>query len=239
MIIQIAECVIKFKLNHHQKINFYHRFRSFFEPFVTNKKKAHYNIIFSEGLKKIKLEKNNFFIPQNINLSGLILLIRSILRVFLQKKGFFFHCSANAINKKEAVLFIGPSRAGKTTISKLIDKKYPKLIDDVGIILRIKNDYYIYQTIFPEKDKIIKSKKGYKIKSIYILKKSKINKVFLVNNDILKLKKIFYQCWIDKKLIKDQFHILKKFILSKPIFILFFNKDKEKLVKFFDNQTHL
>ncbi|GAB4019777.1 MAG: hypothetical protein Fur0010_22050 [Bdellovibrio sp.] len=56
-----------------------------------------------------------------------------IPRILLKKQRFVFHCSAVQINNKEALLFMGPSGVGKSTIYKNSPQK-SELHDDMNIV---------------------------------------------------------------------------------------------------------
>lgn len=100
------------------------------------------------------------------------LLINNALHYLLKKyNGCILHASANAI-KDEAVIFLGPTGQGKSTIMKLLNKSYPALADDSIILRKIKNKFYVFQTPTIEKESWVKkSSNSYPLKSIFFLGK--------------------------------------------------------------------
>lgn len=56
----------------------------------------------------------------------------------LHRKGVFLHCSSVYVSGK-AILFLGHSNAGKSTISQLLSERYPVIADDKVWISRKSN----------------------------------------------------------------------------------------------------
>jgi radical SAM protein with 4Fe4S-binding SPASM domain len=66
-------------------------------------------------------------------------------RVLAERQGCYFH-SSGAILNKQGFLFVGQSGAGKSTISRLLEKKAEVLCDDRNIIRCQPDGYHVYGT---------------------------------------------------------------------------------------------
>jgi len=184
-----------------------------------------------------------------ISHSQLFCLLAFLMEELIKKRGgFFLHASANKISENESLLFIGSSGDGKSTISNLLNYKYPKIADDISMIYKFENDYYLFPTPIDEKIKINKNNiKLYKIKSIFLIKKSKeiklnkFNNIKYLNKKIHSLiRKIDFVNYNDKNYKKHDLFLsnqLDDFIINKKndFFKLSFPFDKQKTLIFFHN----
>jgi hypothetical protein len=66
-------------------------------------------------------------------------------RVLANLHGCYFH-SSGAIMEGQGLLFVGQSDAGKSTISRLLEKKAQVLCDDRNIVRRQDNGFHVYGT---------------------------------------------------------------------------------------------
>jgi hypothetical protein len=132
-----------------------------------------------------------------------------ILNLLNTHNGFLLHCSA--VKKRgKAIIFLGKSGEGKSTIINLLKKKYTPLAEDTGIIRKIKNQFYFYQSPFTDSDYWFP--KGYakiNISKIIFLRKSHINKSKRVKNYMKILKKLS-----DQVISNNQKSFNKKIILE-------------------------
>jgi len=62
----------------------------------------------------------------------------------LQKGGIIFHASSVSVSGK-ALLFLGHSTAGKSTISQLLSKRYPIIADDKVLVREMKTKDWLVQ----------------------------------------------------------------------------------------------
>ncbi len=183
--------------------------------------------------------KNSNTIETNyhISFSQFSVIIREALqKLLIKNNGFLLHGSAVAKNSM-AYIFTGHSGAGKSTIMKLLSSCYKSLGDDSVIIKKENNKFYLYQTPLFEKNWLDKDYKKYEIKGIYFLKKAKqfkIERIYGKNHTIIKLTG---QLLASNKYIKDtkiEFRQLTQFIKNFDNFnFLYFDKNQEKLLKFF------
>jgi hypothetical protein len=236
MKIEIATCVIELIFSKFASLNNIKEIKNYFSGFTTKKRQVYFKIIFLHKKTK-KITNNSVYVNPDINLDQFILLIISILRKFLTNKGFFLHCAANIINNKEAVIFLGPSSAGKSTISKILDSRFKKIVDDVAIVVQRNNNFYIYQAPLKEKNILPKTKKGYKIKAAFFLKKSPRIKLIKQSDQIKNMSLIYKEIWIDKTQLKQQLILMGNFVQKIPIFKFFVNKNESEIINFFQNIT--
>jgi len=159
------------------------------------------------------------------------ILLRVILSDLLQENGFLLHASASIINSK-AVIFLGKSGAGKSTVTQLLKPKYRILADDTIIIRKENNTFYLYQTPFIEKHSYLKTNHKYLILSINFLKKEKICKLKKVVNSTQIRKQFFSQLYSEKKYLSKDIKIVLEFLAKfQAFYILFFSKEPNSLFK--------
>lgn len=104
----------------------------------------------------------------------------------IKNKGIYLHGSAVQTNHG-AVIFLGKSGAGKSTISSLLSPEYPVLADDQLFIVHKDNNYYFYQSFIPESNSSILPhldiiplwrlfflKKSFSVIATHILSKSEV-----------------------------------------------------------------
>ncbi len=169
-----------------------------------------------------------FYIPSYYELQ---LILKKVLFDLLTKvQGFFIHCSAVEYNNK-AIIFVGPSKAGKTTIVKLLKDRYQILADDLGVIREIGKTFYFFQTPFLEKIQLIeKLNQPYAIRGLFFLYKADKIRIRVVKNEATVFKKLIKQIWMKKHPAKSRLKPIIEFASSQEFFNLFFKKEKKELI---------
>lgn len=226
-----------------------------FKGFITQKNfvKPHYSLKFIET-RSFPIEKKtqkgkkyiNYFIDSKKNegttfyITSMaqfeLILMDIVSKLFKKDSGFFFHASASFVNNN-AYLFTGYSGAGKSTIAELLSTRYEPIGDDVVIMKKINNMYYIYQTTHHEKkDNVKKTNKEYKVDKIFILKKSTTNKIRrIINKDEITkilLSQIVFYFTRDVSSVKHLIKFISKF---DSFYELSFTKDQKEVQKIIRN----
>ncbi len=211
-----------------EKIDYYIRIISIDDFHILFKKNGSRFLLFY--FEETKDQITTFY---HISLKQFNLLIHKTLNILLHDNGFMLHASAVNINGLVHV-FTGRSGAGKSTIMKLLSKKYQPLADDSVIIRRKKQKFFLYQTPFVEKENWLKKQKGqYKIKRICFLKKKDYLKIEKIKNKEYILGRIIKQFWADPKNIASQSKIFLEFIAGfNNFYSLSFPKDKKIIAAF-------
>lgn len=228
---------------------------SLFGPFVLHKKtkKVDYSIKFisqedsEEGIeeKQSIVIKNNRYIklfsenkkqkevtsPYSLAFTNLGLIIKFIFVKLLKKNhSFYIHTSAALLNKKTALLFLGKSGAGKSTILKLVQNELTPICDDMGFIKKEKNTYYLYETPYQEKNQYPKDNGRFNIGLIFIIKKSHYFKIEKVPNaNLPQIVKTMMDQTVINKNKQDIFDFIVKH--RKDFYYLYFSNKDENLVK--------
>jgi len=168
-----------------------------------------------------------------ISVFQLEMIIRNFLLKALKDKGFILHSSANKKGNK-SILFLGDSGAGKSTIMRLLDKKYPALADDSVIIKKEHKRFFLYQTPFIEKESWVKKNSNkYIIDKIFILKKASFFKIEKILDKKFIFQNLMKQLFTEKPYYKKQIYSIASFVKQiDEFYYLFFTKDQNKLFKF-------
>ncbi len=148
----------------------------------------------------------------------LIWLIRSVIQQLLVRcGGCLIHASA-VIQNDTAFLFLGKSGAGKSTTAQLLSPHYQVIADDMVILRQKKGKYYIYQLPFAEKNPVSRSRKKYRVGSLYFLHRSSSFKVRQTTNKQMAVKKLLGQLFTEQKNSQKQVEFILKFIASHDRF---------------------
>lgn len=224
---------------------------NYYDGFIVNEapKKIDYKINFIdkktlEIISRFKEKKTfiNFYQEEKngdittfyqISISQFQLVIRDVLEKLLTKnKGFIFHASASNV-KGRAYIFLGRPGAGKSTVMKLLNERFPSLADDSVIIRKENKSYSLYQTPFIEKENWVKKRHGdFPIKKIFFLRKANYFKMEKISNKDFLLKKIIQQFWTEENHLKRQIKYVMRFVAEfNNFYFLYFAKEAEGLIK--------
>lgn len=208
------------------RINFVEKF--FLETIVKKKQTKYYISFFEE-----KTEKETITYYQ-ISFIQFQLILRQIINDILQDKGFIVHGSASNINGR-ALIFLGPSTAGKSTTMKLINSQYPSLADDTVIIKKENNKYLLYQTPFIEKESWVKKTYAkYEIKSVFFIKKANFFKIIKIINKNKIFNEIAKQFWTNENIHSSgKSKALFQFTyIYNNFYYLYLKKNKREMINF-------
>lgn len=228
-------------------INKYFKKYFFYEE---NKKNFEFQIIIKpEKLSSNDKLDNNLLYVNKENKKGLLIykyinfiqfysiLLYLIQRLLIKQKGFFFHGSS-VIKNNRLIIFIGNSRAGKSTAANLLKDKYQVFSDDSLIIRNIKNKFHVFQTPIANSKKandVKRTKKSYLIDKIFFLKKADKEEISLIDKNQLLYSKLLHQVWSNKIDIKKQketiFNFFQYLVSNERIFLLSFRKKNNVLDK--------
>lgn len=181
-------------------------------------------------------EKDNLIIASaHLSLYQFSFLLLTLLQRLLSKnQGFILHASASIING-QAYLFLAPSGGGKTTVIRLLSRKYKPLANDAVAIRQEKNNYIVYQTPLLEefKPKIKNTVKGFPLGKLFLLQKAKYIKVIALKKTSNLIRTLFPQIRSSNKISKELLYILLKFMEKKSFYRLYFRKNSADLLTSF------
>lgn len=183
-------------------------------------------------------KKNTIITTYQPSLFQFQLIIGNILKQLLLKyHGFLLHASANIIYGK-ANLFVGSPGAGKSTVMKLLNDRFSSLADDSIIIRKVNDDYYTYQTPFYEKEWWVKKgPKKYALGKIIFLIKSNDFKLERIKDKNIILQRLSKQLWKENDSCNQMKYFLDFLSKFNNYYFLYFSKNKEKLVRLFEEKT--
>lgn len=162
---------------------------------------------------KVRKNKNSLTTFYSISVEQLAQLLRYILFHLIKEGGFFMH-GAVAIHNDKALLFVGASGAGKSTIVGMARKIATPFADDSFIIRNIKGVYYCFQTPFLDKQTWIKKiNKGFKVGKIYLLEQSKHTSIEKIDSEKAK-DAIFVELISSSATIKQSSQSMLRFLHS-------------------------
>lgn len=254
MLFIIANYIVKIKFvnrrNHFSRNNLKDKIKNTFSDFAVKKSSKKVDIeidIYNRALSIKKYSSsyasllyihdlNRIIAFQHISIDQFThILSTEIHHRLVKESGFRLHSSASLIRGK-AQLFIGPSRAGKSTIMTLLNPEFPALADDSIIIRKIKNQLFCYQSPLIEKNSWVKKTKNkYSLGNFYFLRKSKTCSINPINDQNKIVKKLSRQVWwVKDGNMKKQITSLTEFAsLKDRFFTLSFNKNKTEVTNLF------
>lgn len=222
--------------------------KKYLHNFIThaNHQKVHSTIIFkSEPLTVMKhatsqvVSANLFTISANkkiqtsyhISISQFQLILRDVIyQLTTRNNGCVIHGSAIGIDNT-ASLFLGPSRAGKSTVLRLVKNVYKPLADDTIFIKKIGKKFFVFQTPFIEKQWWIKKQNGrFELKNIFFIKQGKQSFTQKIED-----KTVLFPFLLDQTLVphrrKKNIIQLSADLLSSSVqfYALTFRKNKEDI----------
>jgi len=160
---------------------------------------------------KVGKDKNSISTFYSVSIEQFAQLLRYILFHLIQKSGFFMH-GAVGIQNNRALLFIGPSGVGKSTIIRMTKKTILPFADDSFIIRQVGDKYLCFQTPFLDKQTWIKKKsEGYPITKVYLLEQSKDTSIEKTNSREAK-DTIFVELISNNAMIKQNSQLLLRFL---------------------------
>lgn len=176
--------------------------------------------------------KNKIITYYQISQMQMCLVVRHVLGRLLLTKGFFLHASASNIEGK-ANIFLGKTGSGKSTVMTFLKERFPPLADDTIILKKESNEFYLYQTSFPEKNNcFLKNSNRYPIEGIFFLHKTNHFKKERIKDKDYILRRIISQFLAEKKCVNKQIPILMNFVsIMNNFYGLYFAKDKTHLIK--------
>lgn len=152
-------------------------------------------------------------------------ILQGVISHLLNKKnGLSIHGSA-VLRGGKADLFVGQSGAGKSTISNILAKNYPKLSDDASYVNWNGKDFYFHNG--PEVGKKWNLKPDrYLLGNIYFLKKSKTFKIRKIDKNLAFQLLLSSAISTSKTAVKKQMDFIAKF---NNMYYLYFPNDKSIL----------
>lgn len=200
------------------------------EMIVREKENKYYLHLFT------KKAGNRIITNYQISISQLQIVLRYALHSLLMpNSGFFIHASSLLIGGK-AYIFVGRPGAGKSTAARLLQKRYPRLSDDIIVVKKVNKKFMVYQTPILEKNKASrKSKDAVPLGKIFLLKKTKIFAIEPVRNNMQTFEKMLKQVFATRNedistLAKTLTNLLA---VQNIIQVLSFAKDEKKMLQLF------
>lgn len=199
---------------------------------IVSKKKR--NTLFTELFE----QKNNKIITYyQIGIIQFQLIINILLnRLLSQNRGLVLHGSACLV-KNKAMVFLGLSGFGKSTLIKMLNRQYPALADDSVIIRKIGEKFYFFQTpVIEKEDWIKKSKIKYQLGKIFIIKKSSKNLIEKFENQNELIEILLNQLIAEKQYLKKNVQLIENLMKAKSLFYkLHFSLSKSEVQKMFNS----
>ena len=96
--------------------------------------------------------------------------------LFDKNKDIILHCSAIEHNNQVS-LFLGKSGAGKSTLVKLLKLHLRPISDDIALIRKLGDNFFLYQSPAREKNDYPITRRKYSIKNIFLIEKAKKNMI--------------------------------------------------------------
>lgn len=165
----------------------------------------------------------------SISLEELSQLLKYIIFHLIQGSGFFIHGSVG-IHEQKALLFLGDSGKGKSTVLRLLQKKTTPFADDIFIIRRIHSIYYCFQSPYLDKQTwILKQSNGYEIRKVFLLNQAKTTTIEKKSFDYSN-KSILRELVSNSGTIIPFTKTVLSFLKGNPVVrILHFRKNKKEL----------
>lgn len=176
-----------------------------------------------------KISNSYYETYSHISIAQLSIIILRIIRAKLHKEGgFLLHASASYING-EAIVFLGKSGAGKSTIVRFLSDTNPIIADDNIIIRKLNNQYFVFQSPLLQKFPMNIFKQPIPLSKIYFLKQDTIctEKQIVQNSTIFRV--LLEHLWTEKDSLKVSAAAIQQFYSKFDSFyeLRFTNKKKQ------------
>ncbi len=197
------------------------------DPTLLNTKDQIYSPLFQ------KISDKKFITYYQNNISQLEMVVKHALLILTEKHGGFgIHASCANVNGR-AYLFLGKSGAGKSTSVELLKDKYPTISDDMTLLKKIGQKYYVFNTPFLEKSWWIKKSHDlYQIDKIFFIHKSAEFKMNSKPKNNQLTTGLFKQVEAaqnpDKNILKNVNEFIKS---TNNFYDLYFAKDSKNLIE--------
>ncbi len=117
--------------------------------------------------------------------------IEEIIRdLFDKAQDIILHCSAVEYNN-QAYVFLGESGSGKSTMISLLKSKFRPLSDDIALIRKKGDKFFLYQTPTKERNNYPLTLKKYPLKNIFFIKKSAHNSIMKTELNNRRIQQLF------------------------------------------------
>jgi len=168
----------------------------------------------------------------HISFSQLYYIISNAIHELLsQKKGIIIHGSAVCIDGSGS-LFLAPSGGGKSTVLKLLAKKFIPIADDKIILRKQGQHFYCYTSHFCEKNAYKKNRDGYIVKGIFFLRKAESCTIKRISSRNTILKRLISQMVINEFIPENNIPLLVKLIENTTDFYtVYFSRNRDELIK--------
>ena len=201
-----------------------------------------YQIVFNRktSFAELAFYKNahTIEIQYQVSIAQFLMTLSNLITALLhQNSGLVLHASACIIDRK-AHVFIGQSGAGKSTIVRMLRKKYHILADDLLYLKKIKKDYVAYQTANIEKVRwISKTNESYPLGGIYLLRQATRTRIDTLDTQIAFQKILSNTMFIPKQkasIINTLFNLTST---NPRTYLLHFNLDQQSVIHTLEQGT--
>jgi len=186
-------------------------------------------IVWPENKILVSFYANTYECP-NTDQLGLVIFdfLKIVFSLLVLKKGGLPMHSSSVCENNEALVFYGPSEAGKSTIAALLAPKWSLLNDELNFILPENHSFRVYSTPFSAPMNYSKcSKDSARLKRLFCLEKSACNKIGDLSSaqKILSLISSIYSIPVNDFFCKRMFDNADEICKRVPVQKLFFKND--------------
>ncbi len=103
-----------------------------------------------------------------------------IAQLLSYHQGFYLH-STGMIRRGQGMLFVGPSEAGKSTMTRMLAAQVTVLCDDRNIVRRLNNEWRVYGTWSHGEIPVVSNHHA-PLRAVFFLEKSTENRIQLITN---------------------------------------------------------